>query len=60
MFSLFVGLIAIMVIVSAVWIIAGKLGVFEFIGNALVRFLDWLLCGSITRNSILLLVRKEK
>ncbi|MCC2443253.1 hypothetical protein P9Z39_20985 [Bacillus thuringiensis] len=40
MFSLFVGLIAIMVIISAVWITAGKLGVFDFIGNTVLKIKD--------------------
>ena len=33
MFSLLVGLILLFFLLIAVWIIAGKLGVFDFIGN---------------------------
>lgn len=33
MYSLFVGFIAVMIIISVAWIVAGKLGVFEVIGN---------------------------
>lgn len=37
MYSLFVGFVAIMIFISAAWVVAGKLGVFECIGNLVLK-----------------------
>ncbi|EOP80890.1 TPA: hypothetical protein QCU24_000530 [Bacillus cereus] len=37
MYSLFVGFIAVMFFISVAWVVAGKLGVFEFIGNVVLK-----------------------
>lgn len=37
MFSLFVGIIVFIMMLSFLWIMAGKLGVFEFIGNVVLK-----------------------
>ncbi|WP_170951697.1 MULTISPECIES: hypothetical protein [Bacillus cereus group] len=37
MYSLFVGFIAVMIFISVAWVVAGKLGVFEFIGNVVLK-----------------------
>ncbi|EJR53590.1 hypothetical protein IIO_05939 [Bacillus cereus VD115] len=37
MFSLFVGIIVFIMVLSFLWIVAGKLGVFEFIGNIVLK-----------------------
>ncbi|WP_176546173.1 hypothetical protein [Bacillus wiedmannii] len=37
MYSLFVGFIAVMIFISAAWGVAGKLGVFEFIGSKVIK-----------------------
>ncbi|WP_176544709.1 hypothetical protein [Bacillus wiedmannii] len=37
MFSLFVGIIVFIMMLSVLWIMAGKLGVFEFIGNVVLK-----------------------
>lgn len=37
MFSLLVGLILLIFLLIAVWVIAGKLGAFDFIGNMLSK-----------------------
>ncbi|KIP25828.1 hypothetical protein BG10_3068 [Bacillus thuringiensis serovar morrisoni] len=37
MFSLFVGIIVFIMVLSFLWIIAGKLGVFECIGNVVLK-----------------------
>ncbi|WP_176520625.1 hypothetical protein [Bacillus cereus] len=37
MYSLFVGFIAVMIFISVVWVVVGKLGVFEFIGNVVLK-----------------------
>lgn len=37
MFSLFVGIIVFIIVLSFLWIVAGKLGVFEFIGNVVLK-----------------------
>ncbi|WP_410991139.1 hypothetical protein [Bacillus cereus] len=38
MYSLFVGFIAAMIFISAAWVVAGKFGVFDFIGNKVMKF----------------------
>lgn len=37
MFSLFVGIIVFIIVLSFLWIVVGKLGVFEFIGNVVLK-----------------------
>ncbi|WP_416493012.1 hypothetical protein [Bacillus mycoides] len=37
MFSLLVGIIVFIMMLSFLWIMAGKLGVFEFIGNLVLK-----------------------
>ncbi|EJR67506.1 hypothetical protein IIO_00494 [Bacillus cereus VD115] len=37
MFSLFVGIIFFIIILSFLWIMAGRLGVFECIGNVVLK-----------------------
>lgn len=37
MYSLFVGLIVVMIFIAATWVGAGKLGVFDWIGNAVMK-----------------------
>ncbi|MDM5430273.1 hypothetical protein [Bacillus mycoides] len=37
MHSLFVGLIAVIIFMSAAWVVAGKLGIFDFIGNKVMK-----------------------
>lgn len=37
MFSLFVGIIVFIMMLSVLWIMAGKFGVFEFVGNVVLK-----------------------
>ncbi len=37
MFSLFVGIIVCIMVLSFLWIVSGKLGVFECIGNVVLK-----------------------
>mgnify|MGYP001070461993 CR=1 FL=1 len=50
MFSLFVGIIAVIMMLSSLWIAAGKWGVFECIGNVV--------CVNVEQQTELLVERK--